>query len=203
MASVLINNETMLRTFVAIATLISVSLPAGAEIYKCRLPNGKTEISNVPCPTGSGTVVARPDEPVSESSRRAAEQDVERMRNYVEKREAAQRADEAALRDEQRAASQQSRNSAQRPAQQYGNAQECLRNVEQMVLEASQRAMMEADCRTLVSPQPPYPSAGVPVYVPVAVPVYPHRHHEHPKPAPAPKTKSTSGQPIAVQPQKK
>ena len=128
MASVLINNETMLRTSIAIATLISVSLPAGAEIYKCRLPNGKTEISNVPCPSGSGTVVARPDEPVSESSRRAAEQDVERMRNYVEKREAAQRADEAAQRDEQRAASQQSRNSAQRPAQQYGNAQECARS---------------------------------------------------------------------------
>lgn len=189
----------MLRIFVAITMLISVSLPAGAEIYKCRLPNGKTEIANVPCPIGSGTVTVRPDETVSESSRRAAEQDVERMRNYVEKREAVQRADEAAQRDEQRAASQQSRNTGQ----QYGNAQECLRNVAQMVLEASQRALMEADCRTLVSPQPVYPATGVPVFVPVAVPVYPRHHHEHPKPAPAPKTKLPSGQPVTSQPLKK
>ncbi len=57
---------------------------AGAEIYKCRLPGGKVEISNSPCPGGSGTVAVRPEEAVSEANRQQAERDVARMRNFVE-----------------------------------------------------------------------------------------------------------------------
>ena len=56
------------------------STAAGAEIYKCRLPSGKVEISNTPCPSGSGTVTVRPDDNVPEASRQQAERDVERMR---------------------------------------------------------------------------------------------------------------------------
>lgn len=174
----------MLRTFIATIALISLTAPASAEIYKCRLPNGKTEISNVPCPSGSGTVTVRPDEHVSEASRRAAEQDVERMRTYVEKREAVQRADEAAEREQQRAASQRQSNNTPRPPRQYGSAEECLRDVEQMALEASERSRMEADCRNIVRPQN--------VYVPVPVQPYPqHRpHHAHPQPPPKPEPPS-------------
>lgn len=184
----------MLRIFIATAALISLTAPASAEIYKCRLANGKTEITNVPCPTGSGTVTVRPDEPVSEASRRAAQQDVERMRTYVEKREAVQRAEEAADR-EARVVSQRQQNTASRAPRQYGNTDECLRNVESMVLEASQRAQMEAECRNLTSPQP--------IYAPVGVPVYPQRLHVHPQPAPAPKAEPPSGPKISVQPLKK
>ncbi|UCV21684.1 DUF4124 domain-containing protein [Ferribacterium limneticum] len=184
----------MLRIFIVTFALISLPAPASAEIYKCRLANGKTEIANVPCPTGSGTVTVRPDEHVSEATRRAAEQDVERMRNYVEKREAVQRAEEAAEREE-RVASQRQQNTASRAPRQYGNTDECLRNIESMILEASQRAQMEAECRNLVSPQP--------VYAPVGVPVYPQRHHVHPLPAPAPKTEPPSAPKISVQPLKK
>lgn len=129
------------------------------------------------------------------------------MRNFVEKREAVQRADEAAQRDEQRAANQQSRPPSPRPSQQHGNTDECLRNVESMVLEASQRAQMEADCRNLLSPQPVYAPTGgpvgVPIGIPVGVPVYPQRHHVQPQPAPAPKAEPPSGPPIAIQPLKK
>lgn len=184
----------MLRIFIVTFALISLPTPASAEIYKCRLANGKTEIANVPCPTGSGTVTVRPDEHVSEATRRAAEQDVERMRNYVEKREAVQRAEEAAERDE-RVASQRQQNTASRAPRQYGNTDECLRNIESMILEASQRAQMEAECRNLVSPQP--------VYAPVGVPVYPQRHHVHPQPTPAPKAEPPSAPKISVQPLKK
>lgn len=187
----------MLKIFIAAAALISLSAPTSAEIYKCRLPNGKTEIANVPCPTGSGTVTVRPDERVSEASRRAAERDVERMRDYVEKREAAQRADEAAEREE-RAASQRQQTTTSRAPRQYGNSDECLRNLESMVLEASQRAQMEAECRNLVSPQP--------VYAPVVVPAYPQRHHVHPQPVPPPlppKAEPPSAPKIAIQPLKK
>lgn len=188
----------MLRIFIATLALISLPSPASAEIYKCRLPNGKTEIANVPCATGSGTVTVRPDEHVSEISRRAAEQDVERMRNYVEKREAAQRADEAAEREAQRAASQQSRNSSAGRPRLYGNAEECLRNVEAMVLEASQRSQMEAECRNLVSsPQPVYVPVGVPV------PVYPQRHHVHPQRPPTPKAEAPGTPKISAPPPKK
>lgn len=186
----------MLRTFIAIAVLISLTTPASAEIYKCRLPDGKTEITNAPCPTGSGTVTVRPDERVSEAARRAAEQDVERMRSYVEKREAVQRAEEAAEREE-RVASQRQQNTANRAPRQTGNTDECLRNIESVVLEASQRAQMEAECRNLVSPQP--------VYAPVGVPAYPQRQHLHPQPAPAPvpKVEPPSAPTIAIQPLKK
>jgi hypothetical protein len=180
----------MLRIFITIATLISLSVPANADIYKCRLPDGKTEISNIPCPTGSGTVTARPDERVSEAARRAAEQDVARMRSYVEKREAVQRAEVAAER-EARPASQPSTSSASRPQPQSGNSEECLRNVAQMVLETSQRAQMEADCRNIASPPPVY------VPVPVAVPAYPQPHHHHPQSEPEPKTKPKAEPPSA------
>lgn len=184
----------MSRFFIATA-LIFLIAPASADIYKCRLPNGKTEIANIPCPTGSGTVTVRPDEHVSEASRRAAEQDVERMRTYVEKREAVQRADEAAEREE-RAASLRQQNTVSRAPRQYGSAEECLRDIEQTPMEAGERARMEADCRSIVRPQP--------VYVPVVVPAYPQHsrpHHVHPRPAPKPEPPSAPQ--IAVQPRKK
>ena len=173
----------MLRLLLATLALISLSAPASADIYKCRLPGGKTEISNTPCPSGSGTVVARPDEAVSEESRRQAEKDVERMRNYVEKREAIQRADEAAEREE-RLAGQRPQNSPARAPRQTGNVDECLRDLAQITLEASQRARMESDCRSMAAPQN--------VFVPVPVPVpyqpmhRPHRVYQEPAPKPPP-----------------
>ena len=188
----------MIRMYIVVATLFALPATASADIYKCRLANGKTEISNAPCPSGSGTVTARPDERVSEASRRAAEQDVERMRNFVEKREAVQRAEESAEREQQRAANQQSRNdSANRAPRQYGNTDDCLRNVGQMVLEASQRAQMEADCRNLINPQP------VPAPVVVPMPIYPQPHHHHPQSAHPPKAEPPSAPKISVQPLKK
>jgi hypothetical protein len=163
-----------MKTAAIALLLLAIALPASAEIYKCRLPNGKTEIANVPCPSGSGTITVRPDEPVPEASRQQAERDVERMRGYVEKREAAQRAEVAAERQER--ASQQQSSSPSRTPRNYGSAEECLRDIGQMALEATQRAQMEAECRNIVRPQT--------VYVPVAVPVYPQRTHIHPPPAP-------------------
>lgn len=149
--------------------------PAGAEIYKCRLPNGKTEISNAPCPGGSGTLAVRPDETVSETSRQQAERDVERMRSYVEKRESTQRADMAAERQAQK------QSAAAAPARSYGDPDACLRDIAQRALEASQRAQLEAECRSLVRPPEPPPTVYVPVYG--APPLYP----QHPRPLPQPR----------------
>lgn len=137
--------------------------PALAEIYKCRLPGGQVEISNAPCPRGSDTVTARPDEAVPEASRQQAERDVERMRSFVEKREASQRAETTA----ERQAPQQS--VASQPSRRYGDTASCLQQLSQQVLEAGQRATLEAECRSLV---PPPGTTQSPIYVPAYGPTF-------------------------------
>jgi hypothetical protein len=161
--------------------LLTLLLPlmATADIYKCRLPNGKLEISNTPCPTGSGTVTVRPEEKVPDAARQQAERDVERMKEYVDKREAAQRADEAAAREER--ASQRQGAAAGLPPRQYGDPAACLRALDQQALEANQRSQLEAECRSLVKP-----SAEVqPVYVPIVSPPHFRPHRPPPPPPPA------------------
>lgn len=147
----------MIRLLGLLAVLLA--FPAYADIYKCRLPNGKTEISNSPCPTGSGTLAARPDETVPEQTRQQAERDVERMRNYVDKREAAQRADATAererLADERQAA-------AQHRVYQSDNMSECLGELELHPVEAARRAELEAICRAKANTEPAV--VHVPVY---------------------------------------
>lgn len=151
----------MNRSLPALFFLAFLALPAQAEIYKCRLPNGQTEISNSPCPSGSGTLKVRPDEAVSEQSRQQAERDVARMRDYVEKREATKRLDEVAER-EQRAAGNQA--SAQQAVYQSANMDECLNVLAQYSLEAGRRAELEAICRAKPKSEPVI--GGVPVPVP-------------------------------------
>ncbi|WP_150427747.1 DUF4124 domain-containing protein [Dechloromonas sp. CZR5] len=171
----------MYRIALPLLAGLLLTQPAGAEIYKCRLPNGKTEISNSPCPGGSGTLAVRPDEAVSETSRQQAERDVERMRNYVEKRESTQRADIAAERQLQ----SQKQAATANPPRSYGDPDACLRDVAQRALEATQRAQLEAECRNLIRPPEPAQTVHVPVYV--APPVYPHHpHYPHPQPQPRP-----------------
>ena len=76
--------------WIALLTTLLLALPAQADVYKCRLANGKTEISNSPCSGGSSTVTVRPDDTVSEQNRQQAELDAERMQTFVDKRAAEQ-----------------------------------------------------------------------------------------------------------------
>ncbi len=165
-------------SFILLAAAL-LAQSAGAEIYKCRLPNGKTEISNAPCTSGT-TVTARPDEAVPEATRQQAERDVERMRNYVDKREAAQRAEQAAERQE-RASQRQATTST--PSRTYGDPAACLRDLSQQALEASQRAQLEAECRSLIKPPE---TVQQPVYVPIYGGQPRQHHHLPPPPKPAP-----------------
>lgn len=171
-----------MRPRITLPLLFSLLLipPASADIYKCRLPDGKIGISNSPCPGGSGTVVVRPDETVSETSRQQAERDVERMRHYVEKRETAQRADLAA----ERQALSQKQAAASHPPRGYGDPEACLRDLAQRALEAQQRAQLEAECRNLMRPPEPPPTVYLPVYG--APPLYPHYPRPQPLPRPPP-----------------
>ncbi len=142
--------------------LLALSTQAGAEVYKCRLADGQFEFTNAPCPKGSGTVKVRPDDKVSEADRLQAEREVERMRVQADKMEAAQRAERTA---EAERLAVQKRNAPVTPTPpgEMKTADECLRDLENQVLEASQRATLEAAC--LANGR-----AGPPVYVPVPVP---------------------------------
>lgn len=143
-----------------------LALPVQADIYKCRLANGRTEISNTPCPAGSGTLTARPDDPVSEQSRQQAERDVERMRSFVEKREATQRTEEAA--DRQRQSSER-QSAAQQRVYQSGSLSECLRELELNPVEPARQAELEAVCRAKARSEPTL--VPVPVYGGIGNPV--------------------------------
>lgn len=134
---------------------------AQADIYKCRTAAGGVEISNTPCASAASTLKSSRDEPVSETQRREAEREVTRMRDYVEKREAAQRADAAAERAAQ--AAQPVAPASQSNTQ---NVDDCLRQLDSQALAPDQRTQGEAACRSGRQP------VIVPVYTPGYVPVY-------------------------------
>lgn len=159
---------------------LTLSLPGTADIYKCRLPNGQTEISNTPCAAGA-TLKTRPEERVSDAERQQAERDLERMRDYIDKREAAQRAESAGDLERQRLQASQ-RASSPVAAGNYSNADECLRDVAQMALGAAMRAQLEAECRQIAPRAPAAISSPYPVVVPVYVgPPPPMPHPKPPK----------------------
>lgn len=169
----------MLKTPVTLLLLLlGITGLAHADAYKCRTADGRTEITSTPCAAGSSTIKSQPAEKVSEIERQRVEKEVERMREYVELRENAQRFeapnDAAAQTSRQQAPARAPVAGSQQPAASplYGNADECLRNVAQMTLEATQRTQMENDCRQL---QPPPPITATPVasttFVPYPVPV--------------------------------
>lgn len=133
---------------------VAMSGPACAQAYKCRTADGRMEITNTPCPSGTNTVKTVREEPVSEASRQQAEREVARMRDYVDKREAAQNKEEAAERERQ--ASQ--RQSATASEGNGRSVDDCLRDLDQQALQPAQRAQKEAACRG--NPQPS-------IYVPV------------------------------------
>ena len=186
-------NDTMLRTLIPIL-IATLALPATAEIYKCRLPDGKTEIANTPCPSGSATVTVRPSEPVSESSRQQAERDVERMRDYVERREAAQRADTRAERQERASPPQP----VASPPRTYGDPDACLRDLDQQVLEATQRAYLEAECRRLIRPPTSTVQQPVPVYAPYVPYGMPHHPPAPPRPVTPARPEPPAGPPTVI-----
>ena len=170
---------------IALLLLLGSTLTVHAEVYKCRQPDGRTEISNSPCSGGSSTLKAIPEETVSEASRRQAERDADRLENYADKLEAERMAKEATERKqlkEQQAAAQQG------PAP--ASIESCLRTLDRMVLDTSRRAELEDGCRATGSVQPvyvqdPYYYGGSGYIRPPYPPRPPHPPHP-PRPMPTP-----------------
>lgn len=170
--------------------LLSLVLPAAAEAYKCRQPDGRTEISSEPCASGSSTVKSVPDETVSEQSRERAEREAERMRKLSDKNDAARLATEKAEREERERAARQRQSYVPPPSQ----VDDCLRTVDRMALDSTRRAELIAGCQSTGAVQPVY--VPVPYYT---VPGYvrpPHRPHPEPMPSPPPNNPAKPGKPV-------
>ena len=171
-----------MNVWIALLTAL-LALPVQADIYKCRLANGKTEISNSPCSGGSGTVTVRPDDTVSEQNRLQAERDAERMQNFVEKREAEQLADEKAERERQ---ANEHQWAVQQRVYESGSMDDCLRELAQQNIDPKRRAELESICRAKARNEPTV--IGVPIPVHGIGSGHPPPHVT-PLPAPRPETK--------------
>ena len=172
---------------ITLLVLLGCALPAQAEVYKCRQPDGRTEISNSPCSGGSSTIKAIPEDTVSEASRRQAEEDADRLENYADQLEAKRKAGEAA---EQKQLKEQQVAAAARQGPSPASVQACLQTLDRMALDLSRRAELEDGCRATGSVQPvyvqdPYYYGGSGYIRP---PHPPHPPRPVPKPLPAPVT---------------
>jgi len=167
-----------------ILPLVLHAFSATADVYKCRQPNGSTEISNSPCTGGSSTVKTVADDVVSEENRRQAERNIEQMRIDAEKLEATRRADQAIERKQQEEQRQQ-----QASGPSPSTIQDCLRTLDRMALDAARRAELEATCRSKGSVEPvyvPVPYYVGPTYVRPHRPLQPQTKPLQTKPEPLP-----------------
>lgn len=149
-----------MNVWIALLTAL-LALPAQADIYKCRLASGKTEISNSPCSGGSGTVSVRPDDTVTEQNRQQAERNVERMQSFVEKREAEHLADEKAERERQ---ANEHQWAVQQRVYESTSMDDCLRELAQQNIDPRRRAELEAICRAKARNEPTIVGVPVPVH---------------------------------------
>jgi len=144
------------RTLLLPLGLALLTVGAQADVYKCRLPDGRIEYSNTGCEK-SNTLTVRPDDNVSPETRAEAERNVERMRDYVREREAANRQPQP----NSPPAGNASANAPTAPSP--AAIDECLRDLERQAMDAGQRAAREAACQSAGRAQPS--DDGLPVYV--------------------------------------
>ena len=173
---------------------LALALPAQAEAYKCRQPDGRTEISNAPCAGNSSTVKAIPDDVVPEERRESAERAAERQRQISDKNDAARLAREKTEAEERERAESKQAAAYAPPASQV---EECLRTVERMALEASRRSELIAGCQRTGTIQPvfsPEPYYAAPYYYGTPGYVRPSPK-PHPTPQPVPPTGSQPAKP--------
>ena len=141
-----------------ILLLAAVSGTAFAQVYKCRQPDGSTQISSEPCSGGASTVKTVQDDPVPEATREQAERDAERQRKMANQMQAERKADEAAERKEQEAM----RKASGAPSQ--AAVQQCLNTLGRMSIDSSRRAELESGCYTTGRLEPVYSNDAQPVY---------------------------------------
>lgn len=134
----------------ALMLLLGVALTAQAQVYKCRQPDGRTQISTSPCAGGAKTIKEVEEDVVPDDVRAKAERDAERQRKQADRMEAERKADEA---DDRREAERQRKESGlPTPAA----LQQCLNTVARMNIDASRRAELESGCQLTGKVAPVY-----------------------------------------------
>ena len=134
----------------ALMLLLGVALTAQAEVYKCRQPDGRTQISTSPCSGGAKTIKEVEEDVIPDDVRAKAERDAERQRRQANKLEAERKADEAE--DRREAERQRKEGGLPTPAA----TQQCLDTVARMNIDASRRAELEAGCQLTGKVAPVY-----------------------------------------------
>lgn len=176
--------------------VLALSLPAWGQAYKCRQPDGSTQISSEPCAGGARTLKEVDEEIIPDDVRAKAERDAERQRRQADKLEADRRADEA----EERKAREQQRRAAGGPTPEA--IQYCLDTLNRMNLDKDRRGALETGCVANGRIDPVYtapaPSYYGGTYYP-AYPAYPRPPRPVPRPLPetvAPDRPSPAAKPV-------
>lgn len=150
--------QTMNMRIYTLVLLLAVSGAASAQAFKCRQPDGSTQISSEPCSGGASTVKTVEDDAVPEAVREQAERDVERQRKMANEMKAERQADEAAERKQQEAL----RKASGAPSQ--AAIQQCLNTLGRMSIDSSRRAELESGCYATGRLEPVYSNDAQPVY---------------------------------------
>lgn len=184
-----------MKSTLIVATLL-FGLSAHADVHKCRLADGRVEITNTPC-TGE-TLRTLPAERISPAAREEAERANERMEALAEKLEATRRAEEAALREDLERLRQPAPAAPPAPSGPSADSIEsCLRTLERMALDHYRRLELEAGCRNSGTIQPVYVPVPVPAYPGTSVyPAPPHRQDRQERPVPQPAPVAPAGRVI-------
>jgi len=142
----------------ALMLLLGVALTAQAEVYKCRQPDGRTQISTSPCAGGAKTIKEVEEEVIPDDVRTKAERDAERQRKQANELEAERTADEAE--DRREAERQRKESGLPTPAA----VQQCMNTVARMNIDASRRAELESGCQLTGKVAPVYDETDQPAY---------------------------------------
>lgn len=138
--------------------LLSLGLLTGtaalADIYRCRWPDGRTEIRSEPCPAGSRGEQHR-EPAISPEQRAAAEREAERQRALLEARTTERAATETA--DSPSPAVNHARAMETTPPPAL--VEECLADLERRALSSGERAELETACRRTGRALPATPEA--------------------------------------------
>ncbi len=127
----------MKPALVLLLPLLVATLPAWGQAYKCRQPDGSTQISSEPCAGGARTLKEVDEDVVSPEARARAARDAERARERADRLESERRADEAAERKER----ERQRKESGLPSE--AAIQQCLNTLGRMNLDSSRRSEME------------------------------------------------------------
>ena len=168
-------------------TFLAVALPAHGQAYKCRQPDGSTQISSEPCAGGARTLKEVDEDVIPDDVRARAQRDVDRQRQRADQLKADRKADEVQERRE--AEAQRKATGLPSPAA----VQQCLSTVGRMNIDSSRRAELESECTVTGQIAPVYNETyQQPYYGGVYHPAYPYPPRPRPPYQPPPRDKPTA-----------